>query len=431
MKLATIIKKEYREIVRKKAFIISTLLTPLLMALFIFLPMLLFKISKGEKTVYVADYSHFVFDQLTLASPPGRAPERAAQPGRLPEWDEPAMAITFKRVPLAGRAPDELQAEFEGQILKQKTDGFLIIPADIAQSRKVRYYAANISDFGTNKFIGAAIRTIVSRHILLERQISPATVDEATRDVELVTFKVKKEGTTQTSSGLDYLLSIFMLTVLFSIIIGYGQLIMRGVSEEKNSRIVEILISSTRTSRLFYGKIVGIGLAGLTQVGIWMLFGVAVLGRFAGGIERDILGFITAEIALYFLLYFLCGYFIYAILFAIVGAAVNTDQEAQQYAAPIVYLLLVPFFIGMMVTQNPSSPVAVIASFFPLFTPILMFMRITVQNPGPLQIALALALCAATILVLAWLGAKIFRVGILMFGKKPTLKEICRWARHR
>jgi ABC-2 type transport system permease protein len=242
---------------------------------------------------------------------------------------------------------------------------------------------------------------------------------------------VKKEGTAKSSAGIEYMMSLFMLAILFSILMGYGQLIMRGVLEEKNSRIIEILISSTDTQHIFYGKIIGIGLAGLTQVAIWFLFGMALVGKFSMGLNSGILNFLTLEIGLYFIIFFLLGFFMYAILFSIVGAAVNTDQEAQQFAAPISYLLIIPFVMGIMVTQSPNSPVAVISSFIPLFTPTLMFMRITVSPPPLLQILSSIFMSLVFISSLAWLGAKIFRVGILMYGKKPSLGEIMRWIRYK
>jgi ABC-2 type transport system permease protein len=121
----------------------------------------------------------------------------------------------------------------------------------------------------------------------------------------------------------------------------------------------------------------------------------------------------------------------FSIFFSIVGASVNTDQEAQQYAAPITYLMFIPFIIGIMVTQNPNTPLVIIASLFPLFTPTLMFMRVSVAVPAFSQIALSIVLSIVFTMFMAWLGAKIFRVGILMYGKKPSVKEIMRWVRYK
>ncbi len=339
--------------------------------------------------------------------------------------------LKFKKITIGGVTAEELLRRNIEAIRDKKIDGFLLIPQTIKKDRKLFYYSGNISDFDTNRFIQAAVRTVVSRQILIEKRIDPGIVDEATRDIDFETIKVKKEGTAKSSAGIEYMMSLFMLAILFSILMGYGQLIMRGVLEEKNSRIIEILISSTDTQTIFYGKIIGIGLAGLTQVAIWFLFAMALVGKFSMGLDSGILNFLTLEIGLYFIIFFMLGFFMYAILFSIVGAAVNTDQEAQQFAAPISYLLIIPFVMGIMVTQSPNSSLAVVSSFIPLFTPTLMFMRITVSPPPLLQILSAISLSLLFILFLAWLGAKIFRVGILMYGKKPSLKEIVRWLRYK
>ena len=439
MKLLAIIKKEYREIVKKKTFIISTILTPLIMAAFMFLPVLLMKMGKGEKTIQVADYSGFIYKKLAQSEKlpaPGKNTAPAAKNSSQGDlFKKNSMAeggkLKFKEIATAGAAAAELLKRNIDAIREKKIDGFLVIPATIKKDRQLMYYSANISDFETNKFIEATVRTIISQQILIDKQIDPQIVNEATRDVDFTTIKVKKEGTSKSSAGIEYTMSLFMLAILFSILMGYGQLIMRSVLEEKNSRIIEILISSTDTGRIFYGKIIGIGLAGLTQVAIWCLFGAALVGKFSMGLDSGILNFLTLEIGIYFVVFFLLGFFMYAILFSIVEAAVNTDQEAQQFAAPISYLLIIPFIMCIMVTQSPNSPVAVISSFIPLFTPTLMFMRITVSPPAFLQIMLAIFFSCAFICFLAWLGAKIFRVGILMYGKKPSLGEILRWIRYK
>lgn len=439
MKLIAIIKKEYREIVKKKSFIISTILTPLLMAAFMFLPVMLMKMGKGEKIIQVADYSGFIYEKL-LQSEKTPSTAKTAPGGRKADFNRDYVdkntraegsKLKFKKIATAGLAAEELLKQNIQAIRDKKIDGFLLIPQSIKKDRKLFYYSGNISDFETNKYIQATIRTVVSRQILIEKQINPEIVNEATRDIEFDTIKVKKEGTAKSSAGIEYMMSLFMLAILFSILMGYGQLIMRGVLEEKNSRIIEILISSTDTQHIFYGKIIGIGLAGLTQVAIWFLFGMALVGKFSMGLDSGILNFLTLEIGLYFIIFFLLGFFMYAILFSIVGAAVNTDQEAQQFAAPISYLLIIPFVMGIMVTQSPNSSVAVISSFIPLFTPTLMFMRITVSPPPLLQILSSIFMSLVFISFLAWLGAKIFRVGILMYGKKPSLKEIFRWVRYK
>jgi ABC-2 type transport system permease protein len=436
MKIVTIIKKEYKQIVKKKSFVIATILTPLLMAAFIFLPMLLTRVGREEKVIEIADYSGLVLHEFQERSEKSKeathelklkfrpvAKGKQEQNQLLKQYEEKIAAKEETTL--------QLLQQYKDMILEKQIDGLILIPENVKQSRRIYFCALNISDFGTNKYITSTIQKILSERILTEQHIELKIVEEAIRDINIGTFKVKKEGTQQSTSGMEYMMSIFMLTILFSIIMAYGQLIMRGVIEEKNNRIVEVLISSTNTPTLFYGKIIGIGLAGLTQVAIWILLAVAFLGRSALGIDKSIVNFLTLELAVYFIIFFVIGYFMYSILFSIVGASVNTDQEAQQFAAPITYLLLIPFIIGIMVTQNPNTPVVLLASFFPLFTPTLMFMRISVAVPSFFQIALSIVFSVLFTLFLAWLGAKIFRVGILMYGKKPSIKEIIRWIKYK
>jgi ABC-2 type transport system permease protein len=413
MKSITIIKKEYKMIVKKKSFIISTILTPVIMAGFIFLPMLLTKVGRGEKNIAIADLSGVIQKEFLERS------------------QEVEKILKFQAIQVKNQKSEELIEIYKKEILEKKVDGFLLIPKDIKETRHVQFFALNISDFETNKYISSAVQKIISKQVLNEQNIDPEIVKAATRNVNFETFKVKKEGVTKSSSGMEYMMSIFMLTILFSIIMAYGQLIMRGVLEEKNNRIVEVLISSTNTGSLFYGKIIGIGMAGLTQVALWILIGAVFLSQTSFNINQALLSFMSFELAAYFIIFFILGYFMYSILFSIVGASVNTDQEAQQFAAPITYLLIIPFILGIMVTQNPNSTPVVLASFFPLFTPTLMFMRISVAVPSFYQILLSIFSCILTIMFMAWLGAKIFRTGILMYGKKPSIKEIFKWVRYK
>ncbi|HLP44872.1 MAG TPA: ABC transporter permease [Candidatus Kapabacteria bacterium] len=442
MKILTIIKKEYLQIVKKKSFAISTILMPLMLSVFIFLPLLLSRIEREEKKILIEDHSGIIllpFLEKSKADAQAQTSLRLVFKGASTSASEIAeqnKLIKEYEEKIPGRQHvDNVELQlipgFKEKILNKEIDGLVLIPENVKESRRVYFCAVNISDFETNQYISVMVQKILSETILKEQRVDLNIVAEAIKEVNLGTFKVKKEGTARVNSGMDYMLSIFMMTILFSIIMTYGQLIMRGVIEEKNSRIVEILISSTDTQTLFFGKILGIGLAGLTQVGIWGLLAFYFLGRPLLGINKGIIQILTPELAIYFTIFFVTGYFMFAILFSIVGASVNTDQEAQQFAAPLSYLLVIPFLIGIMVSQNPNTPLVVLASLFPLFTPTLMFMRIGVAVPAFSQIALAIILNIIFIIFLAWLGAKIFRVGILMYGKKPTLKEMIRWAKYK
>lgn len=436
MKAWTIIKKEYIQIVKKKSFVIATILTPLLMAGFIFLPMLLTRVGREEKTIEIADFSGIIQEQFIKRSEENKEVKNTLKlkfrATAVKDSEQGDLIKEYEKKIAGGVDADfPLLPEHKQKILEKKIDGLIIIPDDVKDTRRIFFCALNISDFGTNEYISSTVQKILSEKILTEQDIELEIVAEAIRDIRLGTFKVKKEGTKQSSSGMEYMMSIFMLAILFSVLMAYGQLTMRGVIEEKNNRIVEVLISSTNAQNLFYGKIIGIGLAGLTQVALWAILGIVLLGSSSFGINKNIVGFLTPELGLYFLVFFIIGYFMYSILFSIVGASVNTDQEAQQFAAPITYLLIIPFIIGIIVTQNPNTPLVIAASLFPLFTPTLMFMRICVAVPSFFQVALSIVISILFTMFLAWLGAKIFRVGILMYGKKPSIKEIMKWVKYK
>jgi len=439
MKITAIIIREYKQIVKKKSFIIATILTPALMAAFIFIPMLLTKVGRQEKVIKIADYSEIIKGDFLEISKNNKYIKEKLKLKFIADTkllDEQSSLIKNYEKSIEDKSNKDfvLADNYKNEILDKKIDGLLLIPTDIAETRRIYFCAENISDFEMNRFLNSSIKNILSSRILKEKIEDPGIVEivqKATAEIKPDLFIIKEEGATKSSSGTAYMMSIFMLTILFSVLMGYGQLIMRGVIEEKNNRIVEVLISSTNTQSLFYGKIIGIGLAGLTQVGIWMVMGWLLMGKFSLGIDKSILNFLTLELGIYFIIFFIIGYFMYSILFSIVGASVNTDQEAQQYAAPITYLLIIPFMIGIMVTQNPNTPLVVGTSLFPLFTPTLMFMRISVATPAFSQILLSIALSVGFTILLAWLGAKIFRIGILMYGKKPSVKEIIKWIKYK
>jgi len=439
MKILTIIKKEYKQIVKKKSFIISTILSPILMAGFMFLPILLQRAGREEKTIEILDFSGFIQKQFIEESNKNKRVKETLKLNftniiKTDQKQNSLIKIYEKNVLNKNDSNFQLIPEYKKKILDKMIDGLILIPENVKKTRQIYFCASNISDFETNKYIISTIQKILSSNILKEKIKDPKIVEiveKATRDVKPSLFIVKKEGTTKSRSEIPYIMSIFMLTLLFSIIMAYGQLIMRGIIEEKNNRIAEVLISSTKTQYLFYGKILGIGLAGLTQVALWIILGGLFISRYSFKIDKSILSFFTPELIIYFVVFFILGYFMFSVLFSIVGASVNTDQEAQQYATPISFLLIIPFIIGIMITQNPNTSIVVLASFFPLFTPTLMFMRISVSIPSFFQIACSILSSLIFTMFLAWLGAKIFRTGILMYGKKPSLKEIIKWTMYR
>jgi ABC-2 type transport system permease protein len=230
-----------------------------------------------------------------------------------------------------------------------------------------------------------------------------------------------------------------LVLILYMTMFFYGAIIMRGVIEEKNNRVVEIILSSLRPFELMMGKILGIAAVGLTQYGIWALFGIlaSTYGRsIAGGlVPAGAEGFkvptIPPYIFLYFVVFFLLGYFLYATIYAAVGALVNSEKEAQQLLFPVSMLLVVPILMMMAVIKEPNGSLATVLSLIPFFAPILMLLRVCVLLPPVTQILASIVLLVLAILLVTWLTAKIYRVGILMYGKRPSLREIVKWVRYK
>ena len=220
---------------------------------------------------------------------------------------------------------------------------------------------------------------------------------------------------------------------LFLVLVIYGQQVLNGVLEEKTSRIVEVIISTVTPFELMAGKLLGICLVASTQIVIWL--GTAVIvttpGILAGAaMEGFTLPKVPVSLAFHFLAFFILGFFTYASIYAALGSAYNDIKEAQQAASSLQFLLMPCFLLMFPVINDPDSNLAVGASFFPFFTPLLMMLRIAVKAPPAWQIALGYLLSIGAVIALVWMCAKIYRVGILMYGKKPTLPEIWKWLRY-
>jgi len=224
----------------------------------------------------------------------------------------------------------------------------------------------------------------------------------------------------------------FGLLIYISVLM-YGQIVLGAVIEEKETRIAEILFSSMRSFPLMMGKLIGVSLVALTQLSIWALaflafaaFGVGILA--AQGVPVT-LPHVPAMVFVYFVLYFLMGYFIYSTIYALVGSMVTTTQEGGQLAMPVVLMLVAGFYFVFPIIRSPNSSLAFWASMFPFFAPITMMVRITTETPPTWQIALSLAIGFATVIALIWLASRIYRVGMLMYGKKASIPEVWRWVR--
>jgi ABC-2 type transport system permease protein len=261
--------------------------------------------------------------------------------------------------------------------------------------------------------------------------LEPALVNTLTRRIGLKTVKIK-EGAEEAESSFieEYFATFAFVLILYVTILLYGAAIMRGVLQEKTSRVVEIMLSAANSFQLMAGKIIGLGSVGLTQYVIWSLFGSALLtyGAVLNPTASSMPDF-SLGLFIYFILFFLLGYFLFATIYAAIGAMTNSDQEAQQLSMPVVLLIIVPILVFAFIVKNPDSTTAVVLSMIPFFSPILMFARINISSPPFIEIGSAILILVLTIFLLMYITARIYRIGILMYGKRPNLPELMRWIR--
>ncbi len=414
-KIFTLIKREYKDSVYKKSFIIMTLLTPLIMVALGVVPGLLMKLDSGKQIkLNIIDQSGFV-----------AAPLQSALTDTLANG-QPKYVLTALD---ANANPDEQKT----LIRDEKINGLLVIPANVSDSAQVEFYAKNVADFGLNRSLRSAIQKIVMNHRILESGLNAELIQKITKSLELTTIKISKQGTESKRGFADEYFSTFVFVlILYMSLIMYGTSIMRSIVQEKNSRIIEVLLASAKPFQLMAGKIFGQGSVGITQYLIWAVFGLGMIfyGSSVMPISTKYFNF-PPSLFIYFVVFFILGYLVYAILYSAVGAISNSDQEAQQMSMPVILMLIVPIMMLGYLVKAPDSTLSVTLSLIPFFSPIIMFARINLSNPPLIEIISSIVLLIITNIVLVWIVAKIYRVGILMYGKRPTLPEIVKWMRYK
>ena len=288
----------------------------------------------------------------------------------------------------------------------------------------------NPADLLTQSYVQDSISRAVRGERLLEAGIKETDVEKASQPVNL---RITRAGGAESKSQASSYFVFGTGLLIYMCVLLYGQLVLGAVIEEKETRIAEILFSSMRSFPLMMGKLIGVSLVALTQLSIWglvfllfTLFGVGMLA--AQGVPIS-LPHIPAMVVVYFVLYFLLGYFIYATLYAVVGSMVTNTQEGGQLALPVVLMLVAGLYLSFSIMRNPNSPLAFWASMFPFFAPITMLARIVTETPPLWQIALSLGIGCATVVALIWLASRIYRVGMLMTGKRASIPEVWRWVR--
>jgi ABC-2 type transport system permease protein len=424
-----IVRREYLERIRSKAFIIMTMLMPVFMASTILIPAMLSGMKSGgtRRIVLVAnnpDVAEAVKQQLIAPQQiSDKSPPTKAEPGASKSAEQaPRYAITIDT-----NTTDAERTALRQQITDGKIDGFLWLTDNDLASPKVVYNAKDVTDFGESIELRNAVQTALTKRQLAQKGMSGAEVEDLLKPIDLDSIRIEKgkEG----ASGISvFLVSFTMVMLLYVNMLVYGFAVMRSIIEEKSSRILEVLLSSVTSKQLLAGKIIGVGAVGLTQTIIWLL--VALAFSLPGLMSsRSIMSNVQIPMAgiVAFAVFFILGYFLYATMYAALGSMVNSDQEAQQVQWPAMLPIIFSIVLSTPVLQHPNSPLAFWTSMVPFYAPILMFVRVMVETPPAWQIIVCVALMLLTTWGLLGLSSRIYRVGILMYGKRPTLPELRRW----
>ncbi|MDR2147809.1 MAG: ABC transporter permease [Tannerella sp.] len=431
-KIGLVIKREYLRRVNKKSFFLVTILMPFLFAALVFVPLWLSSIKDDNvREVMILDKTG---KYATLFR----------------DTD------SFKFINAGDNASLEAQ--------KGKSNGifaFLEISDDLLDNPKA---VALYSEKQIPQDLRQEVNRTLSRFLEDEKRKSfnipniDEIIEKSRVNISAQTIKWGKDGEAkETSAEMGGFIGMLFTLIIYIFIMMYGAMVMQGVMEEKTNRIVEVMVSSVRPFDLMMGKIIGIGLVGLTQIVIWVVLTsvlVSVGGIFFGlqaaatqpdmammqqnmpemqNMTANILtklgSFNFVEIVSYFVLFFIGGYISYASLYAAIGAAIDNPEDSQQFMTPMIMLLIFAMYAGIYSMNNPDGPLAFWCSLIPFTSPIVMMIRIPYEIPF-WQILLSLALLYASAVALVWMSAKIYRVGILMYGKKPSLKEIAKWVRY-
>jgi ABC-2 type transport system permease protein len=446
-KFLAVVKHEYRKVVLKWSFLIGTLLLPFLAACFAVVPAVIFSI-KGEPTrIAIVDPTGKIAPRLRENLSAEKMMEKARKAAKDSMTDLTASqdekmkrnaqqfveSFIFVDFPYDANRTAAIRQDLTNKIIGKEIDAYLIVPANIDDPSSVfEFRSRKGGDFVTNDTFKDALNNAVRSQRLADANIDETKLEQLSSEVNFDAKGVDERGKEKDSTGLMIASFIIGLMIYITLTI-YGQAIMGAVVEEKETRIAEILFSSARPFTLMMGKLVGVGLAGLTQLAIWITSAVVILTillvQVDTGLSLDSVPSISPLMIVYFLIFFLLGFFIYASIFALIGSMVTTLQEGSQFAFPPVMILLIGFYFSFAVIRDPSSTLSFWASIAPFFAPITMPVRILAETPPFWQIALAFAVNGLAIAGLVWLTARVYRVGMLMYGKRATIPEVWKWIR--
>ncbi|HMF63864.1 MAG TPA: ABC transporter permease [Edaphobacter sp.] len=405
-----IAKREYLERVRTKAFLLSTILIPLLMGGGIVGSVVAGGRAKSTSHITVISQDQQLATDLQAELQNGR---------------DSRMTVD-----VISPGNSETRQTLDAMLADKQLDGYLwITPAATPNDRPTfAYTPRSTADIATKGAITSALRAVLMRERLSHQGMVSSDVDSLMQPVKVDTTQAGKNADTTSSFVAIYVLFFLM----YMVILLYGMNVARSIIEEKTSRVFEVLLATIRPEEMMAGKMIGVGSVGLTQVAVWLATAIlltssTLISSMAGG---GIHVSLSAMQIIFFVVYFLLGYLLYSSVAAALGAMVNSEQELQQLNMFLVMPLAGCMFALAPVISNPSGPIARVISLIPFCTPLIMYLRISLAMPPVWEIALSVLLMLVTICAILWVASRIYRVGILMYGKKPSLPEILRWLKY-
>lgn len=416
--LKIIISREYLERVKRKSFIISTILMPVLMIGMMVAPVLIAALSGPEDRIIA------VIDETTVLAP------------ALQNEGE----VTFK--PYSGAVADAKADE--------DYDAILVIGADAVDHPEgnITLFSRGAPSIQTESYVAGQLNDAIEAQRIRNYEIAnlQEIMKEVQADVKMDTIRIDQEEENATSSTLSYVLGMVTMFILYLFIMLYGQMVMTSIIEEKNNRVLELVVSSVKPTDLMLGKILGIGLVAITQIlmwavliicaSIWVMPALAQTAVQSGDMTltqaMTTLGSpgYMAGIFLYLVLFLIGGYLFYSSIYAAIGSAVDNIQDASQLQSVAIVPIILAFVISMSVITDPNSSLAMWTSMIPFTSPMVMMARLPFGIPS-WQPIVSLVILAVSLLAMIWLSAKIYRVGIFMYGKKPSFAELIRWTRYK
>ena len=406
-KVLAVARWEYLERVKSKAFIIGLILTPIIMVGMGVLPTLLATQEDTKtKAIGLIDRTGQVGETFVV-----RMHDRFR-----PKDGRPNYAVVL--LPPGG---EESVADADKRVLAGEIEGYCVLDGVSTGDTVVQYRSTAVGDFFLIGRIEETLRTIIAEKRAASKGIGLDLLKELRVKLDLQTTKLSKSGEEEEGNFLTVFFSAYVfMMMLFMLILGSGQVLVRSVIEEKSNRIVEVLVSSCSPTELMAGKVLGLSLLGFTQIGFWALIGIAATLQF--GIQ-----FVAPASGLLLIVYFILGYLFYAGIFIAAGSPLSTEQAAQQVTSYLVMILIIPIVLAMPAMKNPDAAWIKIMSFIPFLTPTMMALRLPIQMPEMWEILGTIAIMIVSIYFVMVAAGRIFRIGILMTGRTPGIGEIIRW----